>query len=49
MTSEKAYDHCGSVNTEHRREGLITLGWSEIIGGYNTVDTMVDRNDNVGH
>jgi len=27
--------------SEHRRERLVTLGWSEIIGRYNTPDTMV--------
>jgi len=30
------------LTTEHRRERLVTLGWSETIGRYNTPDTMVD-------
>ena len=28
--------------SEHRRERFVTLGWSEIIGRYNTPDRMTD-------
>jgi len=35
-----AHDRPGSVNIAENR--LVTLGWREIIGGYNTPDTMVD-------
>jgi len=36
MTNDDADD------SEHRRERLVTLDWNEIIGRYNTPDTMVD-------
>jgi len=26
----------------HRNATVVTLGWSEIMGGYNTRDTMVE-------
>jgi len=34
-----AYNRDGSVNIVENR--LVPLGWSEIIGGYNILDTMV--------
>jgi len=33
------HDRHGSVNIAEKR--LVTLGWSEIMDGYNTTDTMV--------
>jgi len=38
VASTSAHDRHGSDITENR---LVTLGWSEIIGGYNTTDTML--------
>jgi len=39
MTNDEADYRYGSVN---RRERLVTLSWSEIIGRYNTPDIMLD-------
>jgi len=38
MANDEADDRYGS----HRRQRLVTLGWSEIIGRYNTPDRMID-------
>ena len=38
--SVSAHDRHGSVNIAKNR--LVVIGWSEIIGGYNTADTMIE-------
>ena len=40
MTHDEVCDGRGSVNIAENR--LVTFGWSEIKGGYNTPDTMVE-------
>jgi len=39
VASSSAQDRHGSVNIAEN--WLVTLGWREIIGGYNTPDTIV--------
>jgi len=39
MTNDWCESYHGLVNVAENR--LMALGWSEIIGGYNTADTMV--------
>jgi len=41
MTNNEADDRYGSVNITENDSSL--LGWSEIIGRYNTPDRMVDK------
>jgi len=48
MTNDEADDRYGSVNIA-KIELLVTLGWSKIIGRYNTPDTTVDIRPRKSH
>ena len=51
MTSDEADDRYGSAS-EHHRERLVKLGWSEIIGRYDTPVSGQNgrhRTEKVGH